>query len=226
VATVTGVTKQKVEQLTGEIINGATKSGTTLVFTKANGQTIQVQNAFPPQHMNYSPGQVIMTDRAANPATYMGGGTWIRWGKGRVPVSLDESDASFDTVEEMGGEKSVTLTANQMPAHDHTGQTTGESQPHSHTGYTGAGGEHVHNTLQPHDQGNLQGGGGLTAADNTYWVNPTAPGGFHDHPVQTYNNTTDHVHGIVAQGGGQPHTNLQPYIVCYMWKKTSDATAA
>ena len=24
-----------------------------------------------------------------------------------------------------------------------------------------------------------------------------------------------------SAGGGQPHTNLQPYITCYMWKRTA-----
>ena len=43
----------------------------------------------------------------------MFGGTWVAWGAGRVPVGVDTTDTDFDTVEETGGTKSVTLTAAQ-----------------------------------------------------------------------------------------------------------------
>lgn len=221
-ATITGVTKQKVDQMAGELIVGATKSGTTLVFTKANGGIIQVQNAFLPQHMNYAVGQILMTDRADNPATYMGGGTWVRWGKGRVPVGLDEADAAFDKVEELGGVKEVAITELQMPNHDHGTWTGDQNQSHTHAGYTSADGMHAHSYLHPNDQGNLQGGGGLTAADNVYTWQSTTDSGYHSHGVQTYGASNGHLHQISAQGGSQPHTNLQPYITCYMWKKTKD----
>lgn len=34
--------------------------------------------------------------------------------------------------------------------------------------------------------------------------------------VQSYNQTTI---ASGAMGGGQPHNNMQPYIICYMWKR-------
>ena len=37
------------------------------------------------------------------------GGTWVKWGAGRVPVGVDPSQTEFDTVEETGGEKNHTL---------------------------------------------------------------------------------------------------------------------
>jgi len=40
--------------------------------------------------------------------------------KGKVPVGLDSSDTSFDTLGETGGEKTHTLTINEMPSHGHT----------------------------------------------------------------------------------------------------------
>lgn len=224
-ATVTGVTKQRMEQIAGEIITGVQKQGSAIVFTKANGSTIQIPNAFPADHMRYAVGQILMTDRSANPATYLGGGTWVRWGKGRVPVSLDEADEAFDSVEETGGVKDVTLTVAQMPAHDHGGATTGESQGHTHTGYTSVDGNHAHNFLQNNGRSGMTGGGSATVADNTYYWTGTDGAGAHSHAVQTHGNNVGHTHGVYAQGGGGAHTNLQPYITCFMWKKTSDSNS-
>lgn len=34
-----------------------------------------------------------------------------------------------------------------------------------------------------------------------------------------YTNTAKYYNQSEAAGGDQPHNNLQPYIVCYMWKK-------
>lgn len=40
--------------------------------------------------------------------------------KGKVPVGLDSSDTSFDTIGETGGEKTHTLTIDEMPSHSHS----------------------------------------------------------------------------------------------------------
>jgi len=54
--------------------------------------------------------------------------------KGKVPVGLDSSDTSFDTIGETGGEKTHTLTYDEMPSHNH-GVVVG---------YTGSGGSHFY----------------------------------------------------------------------------------
>lgn len=93
------------------------------------------------------------------------GGTWIEWGKGRVPVGVDTSDTDFNSVEKTGGEKTHTLTVNEMPSHNHSiyttsGETSGtqkngirqgryygnnDSEPVSNTG-----GDQAHNNLSPY----------------------------------------------------------------------------
>ena len=67
-------------------------------------------------------GSVFIAVVSTNPATLLGGGTWSAFGAGRVMVGLDSSDTDFDTVEETGGAKTVTLTAAQsgLPQHTHT----------------------------------------------------------------------------------------------------------
>lgn len=73
----------------------------------------------------YPVGCIYTTTTSANPATTFGFGTWVAFGAGRVPVGYDASQTEFDTVEETGGEKAVTLTAAQIPAHTH-GLAAGE----------------------------------------------------------------------------------------------------
>lgn len=83
--------------------------------------------------------------------------------KGKVPVGLDSNDSDFDTLGETGGEKTHTLTVNEMPSHSHTlrfDQTAGSDNSGIKVGvqsiYGGTtfmgktGGGQSHNNLQPY----------------------------------------------------------------------------
>jgi len=98
-------------------------------------------------------------------AEALGGGTWVAWGAGRVPVGVDANDTDFDTAEETGGEKTHKLTTSEMPKHRHLhGQVysgyhlyQGGSAPNGvYTGYAVSdptsyeGGDGAHNNLQPY----------------------------------------------------------------------------
>jgi hypothetical protein len=52
-------------------------------------------------------GSVFVSVVSTNPATLLGYGTWTEMGAGRVLVGLDAGDPDFDTVEEVGGSKTV-----------------------------------------------------------------------------------------------------------------------
>ena len=68
----------------------------------------------------YPVGSIYMNaSSSTNPATLLGFGTWTAFGAGRMLVGLDSGDTDFDTAEETGGSKSVTLTEGQLPAHQH-----------------------------------------------------------------------------------------------------------
>lgn len=105
------------------------------------------------------------------------GGTWAAWGAGRVPVGVDTYQTEFDTVEETGGAKTVTLTVDQIPSHDHGALNWAD-------GFSG-GSQAGYKTI-------LEG-----------------------------NPVTNNVKTCKATGGGQSHNNLQPYITCYMYKRTA-----
>lgn len=155
----------------------------------------------------YPVGSIYMSVNATNPSTYFGG-TWVAWGAGRVPVGINTSDSNFNTVEKTGGAATVTLTTAQMPAHTHT--FTGSSAT------TSSKGAHTHNIGRDTDGGSGSSrytvhSAGVSGAGGT---SPTSSAGAHTHTV-TANGTNANT------GGGGAHSNLQPYIVCYMWKRTA-----
>ena len=108
--------------------------------------------------------QVVNT----NPAEYLGFGEWELWGKGKVPVGVDENDTDFNIVEKTGGEKEHVLTINEMPSHMHDmadndagyfagwGSRTGWHQMAELNGTAGrfgtayTGGNQPHNNLPPY----------------------------------------------------------------------------
>ena len=106
-----------------------------------------------------------------NPGTLLGFGTWAAFGAGRVIVGLDSGDSDFDTAQETGGAKTVTLTTSQIPAHTHT----------------------VTISTSDTDNGNCSEG----------------------------NTTGTSTHTSSSTGGGSAHSNVQPYIVVYMWRRTA-----
>ena len=92
------------------------------------------------------------------------GFTWERTLVGRVAVGINSSDTDFDTIGETGGEKTHTLTVNEIPSHSHRvyrsgGQTAGygslfqnNSTPTELTANVveNTGGGQAHNNLQPY----------------------------------------------------------------------------
>lgn len=87
--------------------------------------------------------------------------------KGKIPVGLDSNDTSFDTIGETGGEKTHTLTIDEIPSHNHNVNTifpftigtnrtaVANSTSNNVTGTAGdvvlnTGGGQAHNNLQPY----------------------------------------------------------------------------
>ena len=153
----------------------------------------------------YPVGSIYMSVTNTNPSTYFGG-TWVAWGAGRVPVGVNTSDTNFSTVEKTGGASTVTLTATQIPSHTHAKGTLA----------TASAGAHTHN-LQ-----NQKAAWG-TNSSNRVLIDATS--GYTEVTNKATTSAGAHTHTIsgstAATGGGGSHTNLQPYITCYMWKRTA-----
>lgn len=70
--------------------------------------------------MIYPVGSIIENANADfNPNTVFSGTTWERI-KGKVLVGVDEDDTDFATTGKTGGEKTHTLTIEEMPSHQHS----------------------------------------------------------------------------------------------------------
>lgn len=109
----------------------------------------------------YPVGTIYESVKPDSPSTFMGG-TWSRFGNGKVLVGVDENDADFNTVNKTGGEKTHVLTEPEMPSHTHdilveqkvrgggTGYTLLDAGTATKLTSSSAGGNQAHNNLQPY----------------------------------------------------------------------------
>ena len=66
----------------------------------------------------YPVGSIVTFYDTADHSNFLGL-TWTRFAGGRMVVGYSSSDTNFDTIGETGGEKTHTLTVNEMPNHYH-----------------------------------------------------------------------------------------------------------
>lgn len=178
-------------------------------------------------------GSIYISTTSTDPGTIFGG-TWVQWGQGRVPVGVDTENSNFNTVEKQGGEQSHSLTVSEIPSHTHSfSATTGSSGSHQHSfsATTGSNGKHQHSGKKLESGVNS----GTSAAVNDL-VRPDGMSGTsckvgnstgaHTHSVSgNTSNTGAHTHSVSgttgSSGSGSAMSLLQPYITCYMWKRTN-----
>ncbi len=162
----------------------------------------------------YPVGSIYMSINPVNPATLFGG-TWEAWGSGRVPIGVNTSDSDFNTVEKTGGSKTQSYTpsgsnsggsvsgnalgVSEIPSHYHQLSRSNSGGGRTDWGLTG-GGAH----------------GGYVALVNgqtTTYLNTSSTGG-----------SKSHAHGFTQptfKGTQATLEKVQPYITCYMWKRTA-----
>lgn len=164
----------------------------------------------------YPVGSIYMSVNNVSPQTFLGG-TWTAWGSGRVPVGVSTNDSDFGTVEKTGGEKKHQLTTNEMPSHRHIGQYS----------YTKTYTNHAQKPTDPPTQA-LEVNQGTqevevqykvitdNVATTLYYASGSGPTNdiFFSEKVKSQ-------YGVADNGSDIAHNNLQPYITCYMWKRTA-----
>lgn len=160
----------------------------------------------------YPVGSIYMSVSSADPATFIGG-AWARWGHGRVPMGLGSIEANTVTTyggnqaagtinrttsEEKGGQLSHALTAAQMPCHKHS------LSAHSHS--VPAGDWHSEGPVRSRH---------FAAKYCSYNPLDSIPTSTMTPPDSGLTG------GNGTEGGVTAHNNMQPYVTCYMWKRTA-----
>lgn len=146
----------------------------------------------------YPIGSIYLTTSSVNQSTLFGG-TWEAFGTGRVLMGVPSGGAAGAT----GGNNSVTI-----PAHKHTTQghvlTVNEIPAHQHA------------CLNYNVNGNTS----YTFTKNS--IQAMEKKGFDGNVKTTYvGGGQSHTHGDTGTVAAQTISVVQPYITCYMWKRTA-----
>ena len=166
----------------------------------------------------YPVGSVYMSVNATDPGTLFEGTTWQQIAGGRCLIGADATYKAGT----MGGDASVTLSAEQMPKHNHAA-TVSSNGAHKHnrgtmniTGYFGVDGNSWADGAF-YKNGGMGGAKGGSGNNNKCefdasltWTGETNEAGTHSHELT-----------INSAGSGQAHNNMQPYLVVYIWKRIS-----
>lgn len=140
-------------------------------------------------------GSIYMSTSATNP-TNLFGGTWVAWGAGRVPVGFSGGDGNFNSSEKTGGSKTINIEHNHGLSNARAAVGRADSSL-STMSYTSGGNPHnVYFDREFSYYGGIS-GGSKHATD------------------------TSLIYGNTNNGGSTAASVLQPYIVCYMWKRTA-----
>jgi hypothetical protein len=205
---------------------------------KNNGTLYVIKDAPSIIDIIYPVGSIYMSVNNVNPSTYLTGTTWEVWGSGRVPVGVDTSQTEFDTVEETGGAKSNSYT----PA----GSNSGTAVTMNAVSLSHSGGAVQNTTLTidqipahkhalPYRQGILNSAIGTSGA---WFTDPGTKIGSTDAQATSVGGGKAHGHGFTQPsahsftpttktvtnpkftGAAANISTVQPYITCYMWKRT------
>jgi hypothetical protein len=142
-------------------------------------------------------GSIYTSTSATNPGTSFGFGTWVAFGQGRVMVGAGTGGGATYGAGSTSGNKDST----GLPSHTHgfSGTTGGQSADHSHN---------------------------YTFRAQTYAVTGSTIQAWEGTSSQTTSGASnDHAHGYsgttTAAATSVTHTNMQPYIVVYIWNRTA-----
>jgi len=164
--------------------DNSTRIATTAFVTTATGAISGAEDAYPV-------GSIYMNaTNGTNPGTLLGFGTWVEFGEGQMLLG----ESSSYSIGSTGGSATHTLTAAEIPDHNHV---------------------YKYNNGQGLGSG-VNFAGSSTALAYTYTATT-------DENVSSSTNHGLDTTGIIAgtYPGGGAHNNMPPYITIYMWKRTA-----
>lgn len=147
----------------------------------------------------YPIGSIYISVSSTDPGTIFGG-TWEAFATGKTLVGVDAADTDFNASGKEGGSKTVTLTTEQMPAHQHYFEQNirGVAQNVKLTQTTNQGSPEK-NVVK------AETGATMSVPERSGWSENYDGGDFRTTNI----------------GGNEPHNNMPPYITVYMWKRTA-----
>ena len=176
----------------------------------------------------YPVGSIYMTTNSQNPSTLFGG-EWVAWGQGRVPVGagtgtdINNVSKTFESGV-TGGEYNHTLSNVEMPKHGHNGtllkydeyvDTTSEPTGTAMNTKMVSENNDIYKKIGEMHQDYLKDPAHRNEFVEAGTKFKAGPHGS-SQKVEYYING-----GVKLDGNDRPHNNIQPYITCYMWKRTA-----
>lgn len=191
-------------------------------------------------------GSLFMTFDNTNPATLLGGGTWVQI-KGKYLLAADTGNTVDGTSGVGAHTKNVplvahthTFTTESAGAHSHSvSGTTGDAGSHSHTrgsmNITGSfgyieddnsmtSGAFTKGSYRKNVGGSVENGIPINFDASRSWTGSTSAVGNHTHGFSAGTNSTGaHTHtGTTASVGGSASFDVRPAsIYVYMWRRTA-----
>lgn len=161
----------------------------------------------------YPVGCIYMSVNAVSPSLLFGG----TWEKLQDVFLLGANNTNLGAT---GGERTHTLSVNEMPKHNHT------QNPHNHTqnshGHLPSGGNGRRFMSSPNGCGWGEEAGSGISGSGRYYVSSTDSN--HNVYNETIGSTTATNQSAVATnrdtGGGLAHNNMPPYLAVNIWKRT------
>lgn len=162
----------------------------------------------------YPVGAIYMSVNAASPATLFGG-TWERiTGRFLLAATDGGSSGASQAAGRTGGDATVTLTTNQIPAHTHGSESLTGYTRFRRYGTSGSGS----------DIAGIIGSGGIVSKTGETWSGThglVGTGGTNVSNPTVDRITVNATHEHNSVGGGQAHNNMPPYLAVYVWKRTA-----
>lgn len=146
----------------------------------------------------YPVGSIYLSVNSANPSTLFGG-TWVAFGTGKVLMGVK----SGGSAEATGGSETATISAHTHTTANH--KLTIEEMPPHH-----------------HEILNYNENGVTTDTFTKNSVEGLIKKGWTGNVMTSYTGGNQaHSHGNTGSAGGSTISVVQPYITCYMWKRTT-----
>lgn len=212
------------------------------VLTIQNADTLAGKSLTELLLMIYPVGSIYMSASSTNPGMLFGG-TWVAWGQGRVPVGVNADDSAYSGSDKTGGSATVTPSGSVADATQGgtISDTTAGGTVGGHTltkaelpaidaSFTAVSGYHYFEWNHGPDgyQTDLSPGYFEAGGNNNYSTYARTVGirfggnGSHNHGFTgtAHNHTfTGSAHSHTFTGTAQ--STIQPYVTCYMWKRTA-----